>query len=100
MVWVEFGCPGHGKGPWDDLGAMVKTNVTLDIMHGKERTMTGKVTSPMLVAQHLRAPFCTKEWCMEHVNTPINEIVVMYLSAEEVMFLYARASCHAFLFCF
>ena len=85
MVWVEFGCPGHGKGPWDGLGAMVKTKVTLDIMHGKERTMTGKVTSPILVAQHLRATFCTKEWCMEHVNTPINEIVVMYLSAEKVM---------------
>ena len=85
MVWVEFGCPGHGKGPWDGFGAMVKTKVTLDIMHGKERTMTGKVTSPILVAQHLRATFCTKEWCMEHVNTPINEIVVMYLSAEKFM---------------
>ena len=85
MVWVEFGCPGHGKGPWDGLGDMVKTKVTLDIMHGKERTMTGKITSPILVAQHLRATFCTKEWCMEHVNTPINEIVVMYLSDEKVM---------------
>eukprot|EP00966_Prymnesium_polylepis_P326814 7382707-Prymnesium_polylepis.1 len=20
MVWVEFGCPGHGKGPWDGSG--------------------------------------------------------------------------------
>ncbi len=47
--------------------------------------MTGKVTSPILVAQHLRATFCTKEWRMEHVNTPINEIVVMYLSAEKVI---------------
>ena len=61
------------------------SKVTLDIMHGKDRTMTGKVTSPILVAQHFRATFCTKEWCMEHVNTPINEIVVMYLSAEKVM---------------
>ncbi len=47
--------------------------------------MTGKVTSPILVAQHLRATFCTKEWRIEHVNTPINEIVVMYLSAEKVI---------------
>ena len=53
MVWVEFGCPGHRKGPWDGLGAMVKTKVTLDIIHGKEHTMTGKITSPILVAQHL-----------------------------------------------
>jgi hypothetical protein len=53
MVWVEFDCPGHGKGPWDGLGAMVKTKVTLDIMYGKEFTMTGKITSPILVVQHL-----------------------------------------------
>ena len=26
-----------------------------------------------------------KEWIMEHVNTQINEIVVMYLSAEKVI---------------
>ena len=64
---------------------MVKTKVTLDIMHDKERTMTGKVTSSILVAQHLRATFCRKEWLMEHVNTQINEIVVMYLSAEKVI---------------
>ena len=47
--------------------------------------MTGKITSPILVAQHLRATFCRKEWLMEHVNTQINEIVVMYLSAEKVI---------------
>jgi hypothetical protein len=38
---------------WDGLGDMVKTKVTLDITHGKERTMTGKITSPILVVQHL-----------------------------------------------
>ncbi len=75
----------HGKGPWDGLGVMVKTKVTLDIMDGKERTMTGKITSPILVAQHLRATFCKKEWFMEHVNTPINEIVMMYQSAEQII---------------
>ena len=51
MVWVAFGCPGHGKGPWDGLGAMVKTKVTLNIIHDKERTMKGKITSPTLVPQ-------------------------------------------------
>ena len=72
-------------GPWDGLGVMVKNKVTLDIIHGKECTMTGKVTSPILVAQHFRATFCRKEWLMEYVNTKINEIVVMYLSAEKVI---------------
>ena len=27
MVWINFGCPGHGKGPWDGFGAVVKTQV-------------------------------------------------------------------------
>jgi hypothetical protein len=65
---------GHGK-----------TKVTLDIMHGKERTMTGKIASPVLVAQHLRVTFCTNEWLMEHVDSRINEMVVKYQSAEQVI---------------
>jgi hypothetical protein len=49
MVWVEFVCPGHGKGPWDGLGAIAKSKATLDIMHDKERTSTAKITSPILI---------------------------------------------------
>ena len=69
--------------------------------------MTGKITSPILVAQHLRTTFCRKEWLMEHVNTQINEIVVMYLSADKVIRPPAPAdvsvckgiiSCFSFLF--
>ena len=26
-IWQQFGCPGKGKGPWDGLGAVVKTKV-------------------------------------------------------------------------
>ena len=37
----------------------MKSKVTVDIMYGKEYTSTGKITSPKLVAQHLRAIFCT-----------------------------------------
>ncbi len=85
MVWVDFGCPDHGKGPWDGLGTMVKTKVTLDITHDKERTMTGKITSVILVAQHLRTTFCTNELFMDHVDSRINEMVVMYQSAEQVI---------------
>jgi hypothetical protein len=33
----------------------------------------------------LRLTFDKKEWLMEHVNTPINEIVVMYQSAEQII---------------
>ena len=26
-IWQQYGCPGKGKGPWDGLGAVVKTKV-------------------------------------------------------------------------
>ena len=84
MVWVEFGCPGHGKGPWDGLGAMAKSKVTVDTMHGKERTSTGKITSAMLVAQHFRAIFCNKDWDMEHTDMKIQQVVVMYLHDNQI----------------
>jgi hypothetical protein len=84
MVWVEFVCPGHGKGPWDGLGAMAKSKVTLDIMHDKERTSTAKITSPILVAQHLRAIFCNKGYSMEHTDMKMNQVVVMYLNDDKI----------------
>ena len=51
----------------------------------RRHTMTGKITSTILVAKHLRVRFCRKEWLMDHVSTQINEIVVMYLSVEKVI---------------
>ncbi len=84
MVWVEFGCPGNDKGPWDGLGAMAKSKVTHDIIHDKERTSTGKITSAMLVAQHLRAIFHNKDWDMEHTDMKIQKVVVMYLNTDQI----------------
>ncbi len=84
MVWVEFGCPGHGKGPWDGLGAMAKSKVTVDIMHGKERTSTGKITSAMLVTQNFRGICCNKDWDMEHADMKIQQVFVMYLHDNQI----------------
>ncbi len=83
MVWVEFGWSGHGKVPWNDLGEMTKSKVTLDIMHGKENTSTGKITSVMLVAQYLRVIFCNS-WDMEHADMKIQQVVVMYLNDDQI----------------
>ncbi len=67
---------------------MAKSKVTLDIMHGKDRTV--------------------KVLLMEHVDTKISQVVVIYLNDDFVspckgimscLFLHARASCHVFLFC-
>ena len=83
-IWVEFGCPGHGKGPWDGLGAMVKTKVTRDITNEQCRTPSGRIELPIEVAIHARATFCTDEWLREHAYMQINEIVVMYLDTSEI----------------
>ena len=85
IVWVEFGCPGHGKGPWDGLGAMVKTKVSRDLTNGQVLTPSGDMNDALEVAQHVRATFCTPEWLREHTYLEINEIVVMYLDTSEIL---------------
>ena len=84
-MWVEFGCPGNGKGPWDGLGATAKTKVTTDITDGNERTASGKITCALEVAQHLRAVFDSEEWMSVHMHMKINQVVVMYLDVEEIL---------------
>ncbi len=44
MVWVEYGCPGHGKGPWDGLGTMAKTKVTRDLTDSNVQTPSRRIT--------------------------------------------------------
>ena len=84
-VWVEYGCPGHGKGPWDGLGVTAKTKVTTDITDGNERTPSGKITCALIVAQHLRAVLDSQEWMSIHMEMKINQVVVMYLDIEEIL---------------
>ena len=47
--------PGHGKGVWDGLGALVKRTVKQDIIDGVALTSTKCVTSAAEVAEHVRA---------------------------------------------
>eukprot|EP00966_Prymnesium_polylepis_P081868 1896405-Prymnesium_polylepis.1 len=68
MLWIEFGCAGHGKGPWDGLGAVIKQTVHRDILHNNILTKSGYITSPAEVAEHLHARFGTGEWKAAHVN--------------------------------
>jgi hypothetical protein len=100
MVWVEYGCPGHGKGPWDGLGAMAKTKVTSDLTDGNVQTPSGCITSPLEVAQHLRAQFCSRQWKKKRINMKINQVVVMYLDADEIVRPVAPpdAVCHVISF--
>ena len=65
IVWVEFGCPGHGKGPWDGLGAMVKTKVSRDLTNGQVLTPSGDINTALEVC-HLCVPSVCAI-CMGHI---------------------------------
>ncbi len=90
-----------------DSHEMIINGHSLDIMHGKERTSTGKITSAILVAQHLLAIFSNKDWDTDHADMKIQQVVVLYLNDDEsvdhqhpLSFLHTRTSCHVFLLCF
>ena len=59
--------------------------MTKDITDGNERTPSGKITSALEVAQHLRSVFDSEEWMSVHMDMKINQVVVMYLDAEEIV---------------
>lgn len=83
-VWVEFGCPGHGKGPWDGMGAVIKQQLTRDLTKAKILTDDGYVTCPREAAEHLRRRFETEAWREKHKHMPINEIKVTYSNHEDI----------------
>jgi hypothetical protein len=83
-IWVQYGCPGKGKGPWDGLGAVVKTKVRNDITNDKCLTPSKRVQNAMEVAQHLRATFSTPDWMVKHAGMKVNEMVVFYIDKDEI----------------
>ena len=84
MLWVEFGCAGHGKGPWDGLGAVIKQTVRRDILHNNILTSLGYITSPAEVAEHLHRKFGTNEWKVDHMGGKVNEVIVLYSDATDM----------------
>ena len=85
LLRVEFGCPGHGKGPWDGLGAVLKQAVARDILNEKILTDSGYVTCPKEVAEHLRRKVGTDEWRAAHRNKTIKQITVLYSDHAEIL---------------
>ena len=82
FTWVivacwSFGCPGHGKGPWDGLGGILKRMLRQDTIDKKLKSDSGVLKTPLDAVQHLRARVCTEEWKEQHRNMTINEIVVL-----------------------
>ena len=84
LLRVDFGCPGHGKGPWDGLGAVLKQAVTRDSMNMKILTQSGYITSPLEVAEHLSRRVDTDDWRAAHKDRTIKRITVMYSDHTEI----------------
>ena len=78
FVRVDFGCPGHGKGPWDGLGAVLKQAVARDSLNQKILTDSGVITTPLEVSEHLRKRVDTDEWRAAHRAKTIKEITIIY----------------------
>ena len=83
-IWIEFGCPGHGKGPWDGMGAVMKQQLTRDLTNSKILTDTGCVASPREAAEHLQRRFETEAWRHGHSDKPIKKIKVFYSHHNEI----------------
>ena len=82
--WIDFGCPGHGKGPWDGMGAVMKQQLTCDLTNGRILTKSGYIRNPREVAEQLQGRFQTEEWMTAHRNKSIHEIVVTYSDHNEI----------------
>jgi len=82
--WIDFGCPGHGKGPWDGMGAVMKQQLTRDLTNNRILTKSGYVRDPKEVAEQLQKRFQTEEWKAAHVDKAIHEIVVHYSDHDEI----------------
>ena len=62
------------KRPADEAAASLNANDVL-MLHRRLK----------MIQKRAEVTFCKKEWLMEHVNTQINQVVVMYRSAEKVI---------------
>ena len=60
VTW-SFGCPGHGKGPWDGFGGLLKRVMRRDTIDGNV-----VILDYVEAAQHLRRKFCTAGWQQKH----------------------------------
>ena len=74
VVTWSFGCPGHGKGPWDCFGAVMKRFLRR-LVHDLKASLKG----PDDVAQDLKKHFESDKWREEHdleSKYTINRVVV------------------------
>mmetsp|Transcript_8519 Transcript_8519/g.26222 ORF Transcript_8519/g.26222 Transcript_8519/m.26222 type:complete len:200 (+) Transcript_8519:3125-3724(+) len=72
----DYGCPGHGKGPWDGLGGMIKSWLrrTVLAMGIDEVDLDAKDCY-----ERLKAHFDSDEWRAEHADKTIQQIIMHWV---------------------
>jgi hypothetical protein len=78
-LWISFGCPGHGKGPWDGYGAVIKSYVRNNNTKG-----TIRITTPRAAAAAIERHFCSPEYEAKHANAKIQKVVVTFIEASDI----------------
>lgn len=89
-IRMEFGCLGKGKGPWDGIGAVVKTKNRKDIINNiaarLRTTPSGRITKALEVmtsSSHTHVLFNTQQ----HTdNQPVTITIYMLIYALRVAF--------------
>ena len=77
VTW-SFGCPGHGKGPWDGLGGTMKNwlaRQALEFDQHKEPHRTA-----LDCAEALHAHFGSEAWATAHAKRTISKCVIHYVT--------------------
>ena len=78
----SFGCPGHGKGPWDGFGGCLKRVLRRDTI---DQNIV--IADFMTAAEHLRSRFCTDDWQEKHgleSNYTINLVQVFTAHTRDI----------------
>jgi len=80
--------PVHAKLVWEGPAGKLRPEASrvwlTDLKWNRIKTGGDGNTSPLDVAEHLRATFFTQECLSEHIHMKINQFVVMYLDVDEI----------------
>jgi hypothetical protein len=80
----SLGCPGHGKGAWDGLGAVLKRALRDDTIHEKILSNSRKMRTRNDVVEHLRKRFGTKDWERTHRGSTIKRMEFSVAATEDI----------------
>jgi hypothetical protein len=78
-----FGCPGHGKGPWDGIGAVIKSLLRLAITYNQCANPAGKISTALHCYEHVCTTLCGPSW-QPGRGAAITKFVTFYATNHEV----------------